>query len=43
MAEASLPKDRRDLAQILKHNEFNISDTADEIIAILDLDEQKHN
>ena len=43
MTEAPLPKNRRDLAQILKHNEFNIPDTADEIIVILDLDEQKHD
>ena len=43
MAEAPLPKNRRDLAQILKHNEFNIPDTADEIIAILNLDEKKHD
>ena len=43
MAEAPLPKNRRDLAQILKHNEFDIPDTADEIIAILNLDEEKHD
>ena len=38
MAEAPLPKNRRDLARILKQNEFNIPDTADEIIAILNVD-----
>ena len=27
----------------MKHNEFNIPDTADEIIAILNLDEEKHD
>ena len=43
MAEAPLPKNRRDLTQILKQNEFNIPDTADEIIAILNVDEEKHD
>ena len=43
MAEAPLSKNHRDFAQILKHNDFNITDTADEIIAILDLDEEKHD
>ena len=43
MAEAPQPKNRRDIALILKLNEFNIYDTADEIIAILNLDEEKHD
>ena len=43
MAEALLPKNRRDLAKILEHNEFNIHDIADAIIAILNIvDEEKH-
>ena len=43
MAEAPLPKKRRDLARILKQNEFNIPAAADEIIAILNVDEEKHD
>ena len=42
MAEAPLPKNRRDLAQILKNNEFNIPVTADEIVSILNLDEERY-
>ena len=41
MAEAPLPKKRRDIARILKQNEFNIPDTGDEIMATLNLDEEK--
>ena len=43
MAEVPLPKKRRDLARILKQNEFTIPDTADEIIAILKVGEEKHD
>ena len=39
MAEAPLPKNRRDIAQILKLKEFNIPDTADEVNSIFNLDE----
>ena len=42
MAEATLPKNRRDLAQILKNNEFNILVTADDIVSILNLDEERY-
>ena len=43
MAEAPPPENRRDIARILKQNGFNIPDTADEIIAILNVDEEKHD
>ena len=42
MADSSFPKIRRDVAQILKNNEFNIPDTADEILTILNLEEEKY-
>ena len=42
MAYSSFPKIRRDVAQILKNNEFNIPDTADEILTILNLEEEKY-
>ena len=42
MADSSFPKIRRDVAQILKNNEFNIPDTADEILAILNLEGEKY-
>ena len=35
MAEAPLSKNRRDIARILKQNEFNILDSSDEIIGTL--------
>ena len=43
MAGAPIPNYRRDIALILKQNEFDIPDTANEIIAILNLDEEKHD
>ena len=42
MTEAPLPKNRRDFAQILKNIEFNITVTADEIVSILNLDEERY-
>ena len=42
MAEAPLPKNNRDLAQILKYNEFNILITTDQIVSILNLDEGRY-
>ena len=42
MTGAPHPKNRRDLAQILKNIEFNITVTADEIVSILNLDEERY-
>ena len=42
MAQGPLPENRRDLAQILKNNEFNILVAADEIVSILNLDEERY-
>ena len=41
MAQGPLPENRRDLAQILKNNEFNIPVAADEIASILNPDEER--
>ena len=42
MAQGPLPENRRDLAHILKNNEFNILVAADEIVSILNLDEERY-
>ena len=42
MAEAPLPKNRHDLAQILQNCEFNFPLTADQIISILNFDEERY-
>ena len=41
MAEGPILKTRRDLAQILTHNEFNISVTASKVLELLNFDETK--
>lgn len=41
MAEGPILKTRRDLAQILAQNEFNITVTASKVLELLNLDETK--